>query len=151
MIIDKVQNAGQYKGISPWLDTAIDCMLQTDFGGREAGRYEVDGKNVFFMVQEPVLRAREDTKWEIHRRYIDIQMGLVEGESIGYAPADGIGGWEAYNEEKDIAISYEKTPGAVCPLGKDTFMILFPQDAHRPCERAKDVSAGRKVVFKVRV
>lgn len=151
MIIDRMAHAERYKGISPWLDKALDFMLEADLTAFEDGRYEVEGEHVYFMVQSPALKALKDTKWEIHRRYIDIQIGLTDGENIGYAPVSDIDGWEAYQEEKDVSLSYDAVPGTVFPLRADTFVILFPQDAHRPCERAGKADTGRKVVFKVQV
>lgn len=151
MIFDKLENAALYRGISARLDRAIDCMLSTDFAAVAVGRYEVDGDDVYYMVQEPALKPREDTKWEVHRRYIDIQLGLSGGEIMGYAPMDSIGGWEDYNGDKDIQLSFAKEAGTPLALERGMFAILFAQDAHRPCERGAQAQTGRKVVFKVRI
>lgn len=151
MIIDTLAHATQYLGLSPHLDRAIRCMMETDFSGMEAGRYAVDGDNVYYMVQALAYKEAADAKWEIHRNYIDIQLGLNDGEGIGYLPVAEIAHWDAYQDQKDVALSGEDQPGMLMALKKDTFMILFPQDAHRPCVRLGEVPGGRKVVFKVRV
>ena len=151
MIIDTLSHATQYMGLSAYLDRAIRCMMETDFTGMEAGHYEVDGDNVYYMLQENTLKSPEDAKWEIHRNYIDIQLGLQDGEGIGYIPAAIIAQWDAYQDQKDVMLSSDQQPGTLMSLAKDTFMILFPQDAHKPCLRVGNTSGGRKVVFKVRV
>ena len=151
MIYDTLGNITLYKGLSPAMDAAIDAILQTDFEELAPGRYEVDGDTVYYMVQTPALKERADTKWEIHRRYIDIQIGLRNGEAIGYMPADAVSEWEPYNGEKDAAISWDAIPGVLLPLSAGTFAIFFPNDAHRPVEKVGDAVEGFKVVFKVLV
>lgn len=149
MIIDTLAHASQYIGLTPNLDRAIRYMMETDFAAMETGRYEVDGDNVYCMLQENTCKPPEDTKWEIHRDYIDIQLGLLDGEGIGYAPASMITRWEAYQSEKDVALSDDKQPGIILPLKKGTFVVLFPHDAHRPCIRLSEASNGRKIVLKI--
>lgn len=151
MIYDAVKRIGQYRGISPWLDVAIDCVERTDFANVVPGRYEVEGDDVYYMVQTPVLKDRADTKWEAHARYIDIQIGLSGGEMIGYLPDEQVDGWAAYDEDKDVKLSNANAPGLLLPLSAGMFTILFPEDAHRPCERAGEVREGLKAVIKVRV
>ncbi len=151
MIFDTVSRIGAYRGISKNLDTAIDCIEATDFTGLAEGRYEVDGDNVYYMVQKPALKPREVTKWEVHRRYIDIQLALVPGESIGYAPMAAIDGWQDYQPEKDVQLATSQEPGVALPMGAREFAIFFPWDAHRPTEKNGGVGEGHKVVVKVLV
>lgn len=151
MIYDDVAHAGRYRGISVWLDKAIDCMEQTDFTALEPGTYQVDGEDVYYMVQAPALKEEADTKWEIHRRYIDIQIGLEDGEGISYLPADQVEGWQAYNDQKDVTLAFGPDTGVMLPLNKGMFALLFPHDGHRPCMKIGEAAEGRKVVFKVRV
>lgn len=151
MIYDTLENAGLYRGMSKWLDKAIDVLETEDFAALEPGTYTVDGDNVYYMVQTPALKPAPDTKWEVHRRYIDIQVGLADGEGIGYAPMADVADWEAYNEQKDVVLSFNGEMGVMLPLRKGTFAILFPLDGHRPCVKLGGVEQGHKVVFKVRV
>lgn len=151
MIYDSLTHIGQYTGITARLDQAIASIQQTDLASLAPGRYEVDGDDVYFMVQTPDLKKREETKWEIHRRYIDIQIGLQSGEAIGYLPVDAVQGWQAYNEEKDVSNSFTDSPDILLPLNMGMFAVLFPHDAHRPCEAVGDIATGLKVVYKVRV
>lgn len=151
MIYDTIDAIGQYKGISRWLDKAIACIETTSFDALELGTYEVDGKNVFYMVQAPELKSERDAKWELHKRYIDIQIGLADGEGIGYMPVAELQGWEDYNEVKDVAKASSGQECVMLPLKRGRFSILFPQDAHQPCVSLKEAVQGKKVVFKVLV
>jgi YhcH/YjgK/YiaL family protein len=149
MIFDAIEHIGQYKGLSAHLDRAIDYILTTDFTALVAGRYIVDGEAVYCMVQLPALKEAGETRWEAHRRYIDIQLALAPGEAIAYAPLDMVEGWSAYDAEKDIQRAEGGLPGAVFSLRAGDFAIFFPQDAHRPTIRDGEAQTGHKVVLKV--
>lgn len=151
MIYDTVDAIGKYKGISRWLDKAIECIETTSFDEMELGNYEVDGKNVYYMVQAPELKSERDAKWELHKRYIDIQLGLVDGEGIGHMPVAELRGWEDYNEAKDVAKASTDQACMMLALNRGIFCILFPQDAHQPCVSLNEAAQGKKVVFKVLV
>lgn len=149
MIYDTLTRVGLYRGISPWLDVAIDAIEQTDLAQLQEGRADVRGEDVYYMVQAPALKPREETRWEAHRRYVDIQISLSGGEIIGYLPVEQVSGWQAYDEAKDILYANDNSPGILLAMEKNTFCILFPKDAHRPCERSGTLQRGRKVVVKV--
>lgn len=151
MIFDRLENLGQYRGISKWLDTAIDAVQKMDLSTMEVGRYDIAGDDVYCMVQAPALKAAADTKWEAHERYIDIQIALGDGEAIGYAPLARIDGWLPYNAEKDVLLSTSRAAGLLLPMDAGMFAVFFPEDAHRPCEGVGDAAEGHKAVVKVRV
>ena len=62
MIIDKIKNAALYYGISKHMETALKYLQSRDFSQVEAGRYEIDGTDVFMLVQEyetrPLAKGR---------------------------------------------------------------------------------------------
>ena len=151
MIYDHIRNIASYKGISEKLDKAIDFIVSTDFQNYETGRYEIPDSDLYFMVQRPQLKASIDTKWEAHRKFIDIQYVIKEGEIIGYIPIDQITNWEPFNEEKDVCIAQSDVSGINLPLSSGHFAIFFPQDAHRPCQALDNAKEDLKVVVKVPV
>ena len=146
MIYDTIQNAGAYLGISKRLDQALAHMMTTDSSALAAGRYAVDGDAIYLMVQKPALRPFENTAWEAHRKYIDIQFAFAGGETIAYAPLETIDGWEAYQESTDGLCSHSCSRGVFLPMAQGTFAVFFPNDAHRPL-----IGEGhtRKAVIKV--
>ena len=44
------------------------------------GTYEIDGKQVYALVQEYQSKRPADGKWEAHRKYIDLQY-VVRGRN----------------------------------------------------------------------
>ena len=151
MIFDTLQNIGCYRGLGANMDRAIETLLSTDFSTLDAGRFEVDGDNVFFIIQESALEEEDEARYEIHRSYADIQLALTDGEVILALPADQIEEWQDYNEENDTAFSWNAEPGIPLEMKPGCFAIFFPQDAHMPCLRGGDEKKSRKVVVKVRL
>lgn len=151
MIYDTLKNIARYRGISANMDRAIDLLCSTDFSTLDVGRYEVDGDALYYMVQNPTLKDEEDARYEIHRRYADIQLALTSGETILALPADQIEAWQPFNEEKDVCFSSNSEPGIPLDMRPECFAIFFPQDAHMPNLRGSDERSSRKVVVKVKL
>ena len=151
MIFDTMKHIGCYRGLSANMDRAIETLLSTDFSGLAAGRYEVDGDNVFFMIQEPQLREETEALYEVHKKYADIQLALTDGEVILALPIGQIDAWQAFDEAKDIGFSENSEPGIPLEMQSGCFAIFFPQDAHMPCLRGGDEKTCRKVVVKVKL
>lgn len=150
MIYDTLEHIAAYRGLGTNMDRAIELLQNTDFSKYEAGRYEVDGSNVFFMIQEPELRRESDAQFEAHRRYADIQLALTDGETINYLPLEQVSRWLPFDEDKDIGFSDVEDKGVAMPLNAGQFMIFYPQDAHMPCLKGC-AERTRKVVVKVKL
>lgn len=132
MIYDTIQNAGLYIGISKHLDLALAYMMKSIFSGLAAGRYDVDGDNVYLMIQQSALRRFEDTVWEAHRNYMDIQLAFTAGETIAFVPVADVAGWGSYNADTDCRCSHSAAHGIFLAMKPGRFAAFFPNDAHRP-------------------
>ena len=151
MIFDTMKNISFYHGLSANMDCAIDTLINTDFTKLDAGRYEVNGDKVFYMIQEPQLKEEENALYEVHQKYADIQLALTDGETILALPIDQIEEWQPFDESKDIGFSANSEPGIPLDMKSGCFAIFFPQDAHMPCLRGGDEKSCRKVVVKVKL
>lgn len=97
MIYDMLTNVEKYRGISKNLDTAIDFLVKTDLSALPLGRTEINGDNVFANVMEAQAKPVEELNFEIHKKYMDIQIdiegteviciGLGEAKSLLHFPA----------------------------------------------------------------
>ena len=150
MIYDTLEHITAYRGLGANMDRAIELLQNTDFSKLAAGRYDADGENLFFMIQEPELRQAEDAQFEVHRKYADIQLALTDGEIINYLPIESISKWQTFDEYRDIGFSDVREKGVSLPLDAGYFMVLYPQDAHMPCLKGS-ADKTRKVVVKVRL
>ncbi|MBQ8507421.1 MAG: YhcH/YjgK/YiaL family protein [Clostridia bacterium] len=151
MIYDILSNLSCYRGLSANMDRALEALASTDFSAQPAGKYEIDGDNVFYMIQEPELRDEESALYEIHKKYADIQFALTDGETILALPTSAIEDWQPFDEARDIGFSMNTEPGIPLEMNAGSFAIFFPQDAHMPCLRGGNAKKCRKVVFKVKL
>ena len=148
MIFDTLQNVDNYKGIGR-VYTALKFLSETDFSKIGLGRYELDGDNIFYMVQSYDTDP-DKTISEGHRKYIDIQY-MVEGEEIiGVADISSDKELTEAKEENDVWFYNCKTEPLTLSAGK--YMVLYPNDLHCPGVATNGTALNcRKVVVKVRV
>jgi len=85
MVVDKIENSGLYKSLHPRFDKAFEYLRETDFSLLDDGKYEIEGENIFALVQEYNTKDAKDAKPEAHKKYIDIQYIHSGTELIGVA------------------------------------------------------------------
>jgi YhcH/YjgK/YiaL family protein len=149
MILDTIKNKDLYTALSPRIKTAFHFLAETDFSLLAPGRYDIDGSNIYALVQEYETIVKEQGKWECHKNYIDIQYVLSGTEQIGYANLEGMKIQTEYNPEQDIA--FLSGNGDYLTVGKDAYCIFFPNDAHQPKIAVDKPENVRKVVIKIRI
>lgn len=163
MIYDSIENATLYKGISKNLDTAIDYVTSNDFHGMEAQTIEVDGREVYAMIQPYKTEGTEGREYEAHRNYIDLQFVVSGYETMICRAVEGLEVTMPYDPKKDAAL-YALSPAAGAgepnlPYGGGTevrlkpgdFALFFPHDAHVPKIMSEKPADVLKVVVKVKV
>ncbi len=148
MIFDTLNNIENYKGLGN-VYKALEFLKRTDFKAMELGRYELEGDDIFYMVQEYSTDPQK-TVSEAHKKYIDIQF-MVEGEElIGVAPIDCEKEETEAIPQNDVWFYNCKTEAIT--LIENSFMVLYPNDLHCPGVATNGVArACRKVVVKVKV
>jgi len=153
MIVDTLNNLDLYAHISPRLAAALAHLAETDFTQLEIGNYELEGKDLFVIVNDYETKPREVEPFEVHKHYIDVQYVVSGEEEFGYLPlADQLPSM-AYNAEHDYAeFDYEtnKNEAAFIPLKAGMFAIFFPDDMHMPGTSVTPKKV-RKVVIKVKI
>jgi len=148
MICDQLKNAAFYEQTHPRFKKAFEYLQKTDFTKVAEGKYEIDGQNIFAIVQEYLSKLPAEGRWEAHRRYMDIQYVVAGEEFIGYANLDSMNAGE-YNEEKDIV--FLEGEGSMIPASAGSFMLLAPQDVHKPQITINEPQKVKKVVVKVKM
>ena len=148
MIIDCLKNAHRYVSLGDRYKKSFEYLQQTDLASLPVGRYELDGKSLYVMVQEYLSKTPDLGKWEAHRRYIDLQYVHSGIEKIGYKLISHLAQGD-YNPEKDfLALTGN---GDYLTLTAGEFMLLFPEDAHMPGLAVGDPVPVKKVVLKIAV
>jgi YhcH/YjgK/YiaL family protein len=139
-----------FKNKERW-DKAFAFLRDSDLTKLSVKRYDIDGDNLYAIVSEALTKNEEDTRFEAHRKYIDIQHVINGAEQMSVTPlADKKDELVPYDSAKDVEFmtvnttaSYEATP--------DKFFIFFPGDIHRPSVKIGDNKIVRKVVVKVKI
>lgn len=148
MIFDTLENIKNYKGLGR-VYTALKFLAETDFSQMELGRYELEGNDIYYMVQSYDTDPTK-TVAEAHKKYIDIQF-MVEGEElIGVAPISCEKSETQAIPENDVWFYECKTE--TITLIEGSFMVLYPNDLHCPGVATNNKAMTcRKVVVKVKV
>ena len=151
MILDTLLHWRRYAGLSPRFPAAFE-FLEGLGANVETGRHELDGDNLFALVQAYTTKPAADAQFEAHRRYIDIQCVLSGQETIFWAPLAGLRRVASpYDEKADIIFFPLEPPALPVRVGTGQFAILFPDDAHAPGRVWESPGDVVKVVVKVRV
>jgi YhcH/YjgK/YiaL family protein len=138
----------QYHQHQKYWDEAFAFLRDHDLLSLPKGKYPVDGENVFVSVTEDPSKNYENTAWESHRKYIDIQSVISGEEEIAVCSLSKATVTQPYNVEKDVAhYSAEGTRYRALP---GTFFIFFSTDVHRPNITPGGNKIVKKIVIKVR-
>ncbi len=149
MIFDRIKNINRYKNISNNLSKAIEFIENTDLSVIKEQEFQVDGKEIYGFIRSFELKDEDDVFFETHDKYIDIQLCLENGEIIGHADKSDIIPKVLYDTENDIEFGNTDRYNNLI-LKKDSFVIFFPNDAHKSCIKLDDFITSYKMVIKVK-
>lgn len=147
MILDKIENANLYYGLNERINKALDYIKNTDFLNASEGKYELDGENIYSLINIYDTKDKKGSFLEAHRKYIDVQYVVSGVEMFGHSLMKNQKPHTPYNEEKDFELFDEE-----CSLIKfetGMFAIFFPEDLHTPGIKNNISSTVKKVVIKV--
>lgn len=150
MVIDLLSSAHLYYNQGPLFKKAFEYLAQTDFSKVEKGKYELDGQNLFAIVNEYDTVSPDNQQMESHKKYIDIQYIVTGGERVGHDFLTNQTPSQAYDAEKDFMLFREK-PSFFTVLKQGMFAIFFPHDLHMPNIMIDKAAPVKKVVIKVAV
>ncbi len=147
MIYDELKNIARYKGISLYLDKAIEFLEKTDLASLPIGKTEIFQEKVFANVMEAQAKEETEVEFEIHKRFMDIQIDIEGTECIQIglnAKTDSA----LYNAETDFGtVMCQKS--ADCIMGAGRFIICMKEEPHKPSIVAKEDRNLKKCVIKV--
>lgn len=146
--VNKVEFYIQYQKNKDLLDKAFSYLKNTNLDIISVGKHVIDGDSVFASVTENPTKSFEDTKWEFHKKYIDIQYVIKGKEKMGTTPVESLSITTPYNETKDVGFG-DASNGKFYIAEPGTFLIFLPSDAHRPNIRIKGFEKTKKIVVKI--
>ena len=148
MIIADLRACHRYYGLHPRMKVMMDYILQHDFTQLMAGRITLDGDDLFINLDEVELKPKEEQRLEFHKGYIDVQVPLLQPETMGWTALSDLGKPDiAYNPTTDCGF-YKQAAKEYLKVEPGQFTVFFPEDAHAPI-----IGEGlqRKLVGKIRI
>ncbi len=87
MIIGTLAACERYYALGARFRKALEFLKEHDVAAMEPGRYDIEGDDVFALVQEYVTKTIDGCTLEAHQVYADVNYVAEGFEYLGYAPA----------------------------------------------------------------
>jgi YhcH/YjgK/YiaL family protein len=148
MIYDHFDNLSLYAAPGTLLHRAL-VYARDVAASVPDGRIEIEGERLYASVAGYETGAREERRYEAHRRYIDVQVLLEGEEAIDVSLERDLTPLEVYDPQRDVM--FLKPPGhtASLPMRPGWFAVFYPHDVHRPGCHLEGKRRVRKIVMKV--
>ncbi len=147
---NKNKESVEIERLNARLNWAVSYISSIDTEHLNVGRYEVN-EGFYYSVQEYEALSAEESVYESHRKYIDIQWLISGKEKLYITDICNLIPISIYKDEVDI-INYAPSDNMTSVvLSKGGYVVLFPKDAHR----VEQIDGGkckiRKIVGKLRI
>ena len=147
MILDKLSAANAYRGIHPRLDGILDRLNEAFLATVGPETMELEGDKLYVTRFTYETLPREETFFEAHKRYLDVHL-MVQGEERVELASPG--GLTLFEHQGDF-YAYRGEAEQSLVLRPGSFLVVFPEDAHRIKIQVNGPETVSKVVFKVLV
>lgn len=147
MVTDYTDRIAQYARNVPELYDAVRFAKRVQEENLPVGRYPVG--NDFAFVQEGTTHSLQEGDFEVHRKYLDVQIVLSGGEVMEYADIRDLKEKVPYSEEKDV--EFLEGTGSKILMTPGKFYLVYPGDGHKPCCHEEVSMNYKKVVVKIRI
>jgi len=150
MIYDRLNNLKQYFSLNENFKIAYDFLKKNNLKELKDGRYDINGK-IYANVQSLKTKNKEEKKWEVHRKYIDIQYVISGEECMGYGIlSDFDEVLEKYDEQKDVEFLNGENYNFI-NVKEGDFVIFYPNDVHAPMLSVNENMDIKKVIVKIEI
>lgn len=151
MILGQLRDLAQQASVLPAaIVKALQALQNIDLARQAVGRYEMEGAQLFYMIQEVKLRTLAESRSEMHQNYADIQMPLTAAERYGVAlPQNDLAVLEDKLAERDVIYYASPAHESFIDLAPDHYAVFLPGELHRPCVQVNGPGELRKLVVKV--
>lgn len=126
----------------------IDFACRNSLQAKAAGRYDIDGDEIYVAISEYQTASSETKAWEAHREYVDLQLVIQGEELVEVSPLSKMSCGE-YIPQRDFLPCNGSAEKKVL-LRKGVGLILFPEDGHKPGVQNERPQQVKKAVFKIR-
>ncbi len=154
MIVDGIASIERYRGLYRGLDVLMDWLETTDWRALPTGRHAIDGDRVYALVQDAKTRTYSQAHYEVHRRYLDLQIDLEGHERMLVTPGDVVpcGDFDEASDKGYVDAAPENDNQIGVTLGNGRFALLVCGEPHMPNIVPDGEQCGpiHKICFKIR-
>ena len=131
-----------------WAEALL--WLRTAPQERSRGIHQLRGDDMFANVHGYATRTRELSRYESHRRYVDLQYCVSGGEIVEWHPLKSLVPSDSFDLVKDV-IHYQKPVESAASLRMSAgyFAVFFPDDGHMPKMADGQHPQVEKIVIKI--
>ncbi len=83
MILDTLKNSKIYATMHPDFEQAFSFLCKIQNTDPEPGKYEINGDHIYAVVSK-YQPGEKHSKWETHKKYIDIHYIIKGSETLGW-------------------------------------------------------------------
>lgn len=151
MIVGRLSEIAAEKNILPAaVVRGIEALLKMAPATIAAGRYEVEGGQMFVLIQDVDSRTFEESRSEAHRTFADVQIPLSASERYGFSfQQSGLACTEDRLEANDVAFYDNPSTEFFMDIDPGTYVVFLPNELHRPCLTINGKKKIRKAVIKI--
>ena len=135
---------------SPAFKTAFEFLKRKDLAELEEGWIDLDN-GVRASVQHYDSINAEDGSFECHEKLIDVQYVIEGKEYCLVCKRDGLTVKTPYSVDNDITFYNETEKYSSVLLLPGDFIVLGPEDVHKPRVKVDNNEPVKKIVLKVPV
>ena len=149
MIYDRLSNCEQYFILGDKFKKAFDFLKNTDLKNLDDASYQIAGKEIYVNIQSLKTKPVEEKKWEVHRKYIDIQYVISGKEKMGYGILEDFKEVIVnYNDENDVEFLNGDKFNFV-NVNEGDFVVFYDNDVHAPMLAYDAPQEIKKAIVKI--
>ena len=151
MIVGRLSEVPAERNVLPAaVVRGIEALLKLSPAAADAGRYEVEGEQLFVLIQDVDSRTFEESRPEAHATFSDVQIPLSTSERYGFSlPQPGLARVEDRLEANDVAFYENPSREFFMDIDPGTYVVFLPNELHRPCLTITEKTCIRKAVIKI--
>lgn len=142
--------AEKYDYLEKKFKIGYEFLRRSDLADLEVGAIQLE-EGVLAQIQKYNTNAPEIGKYETHDRNFDIQYVISGEEKFEVACRESLEVETPYDAQKDITFYKEPANSSVIYLKAGDFVVVSPEEAHKPRCNASATCEVKKIVIKVPV
>jgi biofilm protein TabA len=145
--INVLEFAKQYYKNKVYWDKAFEFLNNPELAELKPGKYNIDSTFVVATISYAESSDSSKVKWEVHRKYLDLQYLISGSLFYAIAPFNKKDISEPYNNSTDMERVITNS-GKYYKAAPGSLFVFFPSDAHKSVkEHAGDIV--KRVVIKI--